>query len=246
MKENNMRQRDPNHERRLQGLLILSADDFKRQIGVSDYRKSDYVASEVLTTIIRLRHGQSTGVLDAATEEMHRRVVKMVEIHTIRRHSDVWRELKRNCSEVVVDAVSYFWTTLISDEQAVCNAEVRFAVYLQNKVDDYMRHLLIEENTRTSINDFVASDEDGDEAEFIDTVEDDIGESPETIAIKRQESEKINNALMSLLRIEQNAYYFRVECEYDWDTVAKFLGCSIPIARQHLNIGFEKLRGALA
>lgn len=241
-----MRQRDPNHERRLQGLLTSSADDCKRQIAVSDYRKNDYVASEVLASIVRLRFGQTTGVLHAATEEMHRRVVKMVEIHTFRRHSDAWRELKHNCSEVVVDAISYFWTTFIEDEQVVCNAEVRFAVYLQNKVDDYMKHLLIEENTRKSINDIAASDEDGDEADFIDTVEDDIGKSPEAVAIKMQENEKINGAFMSLPRIERNAFYFRMECEYDWDTVAKFLGCSIPIARQHLNRGLEKLQGALA
>jgi len=241
-----MRQRDPNHERRLQSLLISSADDCKRQIAISDYRKNDYVASEVLASIVRLRFGQCTGVLHAATEELHRRVVKMVEIHTFRRHSDIWRELKRNCSEVVVDAISYFWTMFIADEQAVCNAEVRFAVYLQNKVDDYMTHLLIEENTRTSINDIAASDEDGDEVDFIDTVEDDFGESPDVAAITMQEREKINAALMSLPRLERNAFYFRVECEYDWEAVAKFLGCSIPTARQHLNRGLEKLQGALA
>jgi len=241
-----MRQRDPNHERRLQSLLISSADDCKRQIAISDYRKNDYVASEVLASIVRLRFGQCTGVLHAATEELHRRVVKMVEIHTFQRHSDIWRELKRNCSEVVVDAISYFWTMFIADEQAVCNAEVRFAVYLQNKVDDYMTHLLIEENTRTSINDIAASDEDGDEVDFIDTVEDDFGESPDVAAITMQEREKINAALMSLPRIERNAFYFRVECEYDWEAVAKFLGCSIPTARQHLNRGLEKLQGALA
>lgn len=241
-----MRQRDPDHEQRLQALLLSSADDCKRQIAVSDYRKNDYVASEVLASIIRLRFGQSTGVLHAATEELHRRVVKMVEIYTFQRYSDVWRELKNNSSEVLVDTISYFWKTFIDDEQLVCNAEVRFFVYLQNRVDDYRRHLETEENTRKSINDIAASDEDGDEVDFIDTVEADFGESPETVAIRMQESKKINSALMSLPRIERNAFYFRVECEYDWDTVAKFLGCSIPTARQHLNRGVEKLQGALA
>lgn len=241
-----MRQRDPSHERRLQSLLISSADDCKRQIAVSDYRQNDYVASEVLASIIRLRFGQSTGVLHAATQELHRRVVKMVEIHTHQRHAGTWRELKRNCSEVVVDAISYFWKTFMDDEQAVCNAEVRFAVYLQNKLDDYKTHLLTEENTRKSVNDMAVTDEDGDEAEFIDTVEDALSESPEEFAIRMQESEKINSALMSLPCIERNAFYFRMECEYDWQTVAKFLGCSIPTARQHLNISLEKLQGALA
>lgn len=241
-----MRQRDPNHERRLQGLLTSSADDCKRQIAVSSHLKNDYVASEVLASIIRLRFGQSTGVLHAATEELHRRVVKMIEIQTHKRHTDAWGKLKRNCSEVVVDAISYFWKTFLEDEQAVCNAEVRFFVYLQNRVDDYRRHLETEENTRKSINDIAASDEDGDEADFIDTVEANFSESPEMVAIRMQESEKINDALMSLPRIERNAFYFRVECEYDWEAVAKFLECSIPTARQHLNRGLEKLQGALA
>lgn len=238
-----MRQRDPKHEQRLQSLLATSVDDCKRQIAVSDYQRTDYVASEVLATIIRLRYGQSTGILSVATEELHRRIVRRVEI--LIGDNVAWKELKRNCSEVLVDAVSYFWTKFIEDGQVVCNAEVRFAVYLQNKVYDYMRHLLTEENTRKSVDAMSASDEDGNETEFIDTVEDKHGESPEAAAIRKQESVKNASALMALLPAERHAFYFRMECGYDWKTVAQLLDCSIPTARQHLNRSLEKLQGAM-
>lgn len=243
MNKHSMRQRDTGHEHRLQGLLASSPEDCKQQIAVADYRSTGYVASEVLASIIRLRFGQSTGVLSAATEELNRRVVKMVEIHIRRKPG--WRMLERNSSEVIVDAISYFWTTFMADSQTVCNAEVRFAVYLGNKVDDHMKHLLTEENTRTSVDGMMATDEDGDEMNFIDTIEDANCESPEAVAIRSQESKKIMSSFMALPHIERNAFYFRVECGYDWKAVAQFLGCSIPTAREYVNRSLQKLRGAL-
>lgn len=238
-----MRQRDPIHDRRLQQFLWLAPQECKRQIAITDYRQPDYVASEVLASVIRARFGSSNGVLSGAAEALHRRVVQGAETRI--RTKDAWRRLEQNNSEVVTEAISYFWDKFLDDEQAVCNAEVRFAVYLKNKVDDYMRHLLTDENSRPSVDDMVGTDEDGDEVEFIDTVKDANGESPEEAAMRGQLSTKIVNALMSLPRRERNAFYFRVACEFEWKKVAELLGCSIPTARELVEKSLEKIRGEL-
>lgn len=238
-----MRQRDPNHERRLRQMLGLDPDECKRQIAIGDYLQSGYVASEVLASLIRVRSGATTGVLSAATEALHRRVIEGAEMRI--RTKAAWRQLEHNNSEVVAEAISYFWDKFLHDDQAVCNAEVRFAVYLENKVDDYMRHLLTEENTRPSVDDMVGTDEDGDEVDFIDTVKDANGESPEDAAARGQFSAKITSVLMALPRRERNAFYFRVECEYEWKKVGELLGCSIPTARELVKRSLEKLRGEL-
>lgn len=238
-----MRQRDPIHDRRLHQILWLDPQECKRQIAITDYRQPDYVVSEVLASMIRARFGANNGVLSAATEALHRRVVEGAGTRI--RTKEAWRQLEHNNSEVVTEAISYFWDKFLDDEQAVCNAEVRFVVYLKNKVDDYMRHLLTDENTRPSVEDVVGKDEDGDEVEFIDTVKDADGESPEEAAMRGQLSTKVMNALMSLRRRERNAFYFRVECEYKWKKVAELLGCSIPTARELVKNSLEKLRGEI-
>jgi DNA-directed RNA polymerase specialized sigma24 family protein len=88
-----------------------------------------------------------------------------------------------------------------------------------------------------------ATGEDGDPMNFIDTVEDINGETPENAAMRRQLSAKMMGVLMALPKQERNAFYFRVECGYDWITVAKLLGCSIPTAREYVKRSLEKLQG---
>lgn len=238
-----MRQRDPIHDRRLQQVLGLDPQECKRQIAITDYRQPDYVASEVLASLIRARFGASTGVLGAATEALHRRVIEGAETRI--RTKATWRQLEHNNSEIVPEAISYFWDKFLHDEQTVCNAEVRFAVYLKNKVDDYMRHLLTDENTRPSVDDMGRTDEDGDDVEFIDTIEDANGQSPEETAMRGQLSTKIMSALMALPRRKRNAFYFRVECGYEWNKVALLLECSVPTARKLVEGSLKELRGAL-
>jgi RNA polymerase sigma factor (sigma-70 family) len=118
-------------------------------------------------------------------------------------------------------------------------------VYLKNKVDDYMIHLLTDENTIPSVDDMDATDEDGDEVEFYEMVKDPNCESPEEAAMRAQLSAKITNALVALPRPERNAFYFRIECEYDWHKVADLLECSVPTARKLVKRSLDKLQGAI-
>jgi hypothetical protein len=247
-----MRQRDPKHERRLGELIELSPEDCKKQIKTSDYNLPEYVSSEVLASLVRARFGAKTGVLSTATEELHRRVISGVEVRI--RTKSKWQKLKFNNSEVIEDTVSYFWEIFLRDTQEVCNAEVRFYVYLSDRVDDFRKHLNTIENNRKSIDDMTVQNEDGDfKNNFIDTVEDNSTESSDFTATEEaviriedsQKSMKIMEVLSALPQNERNAYYFRVHCEYDWKTVAEFIGCSIPTARKHLNGSLLMLQGML-
>jgi RNA polymerase sigma factor (sigma-70 family) len=155
----------------------------------------------------------------------------------------VWRDIALNDSEAETEAVSYFWDKLLQDRQDVCNAEVRFAVYLENRVDDYMIHRLTSKNTMQSTDSMGAADEDGHEVAFIETVPDPTGVSPEQGAMQAQLSTAMMTVLVTLPTHERNAVYFRVGCDYDWKAVADLLDCSIPTARDLVNRGMTKLRG---
>ncbi|MDP1734440.1 MAG: sigma factor-like helix-turn-helix DNA-binding protein [Sulfuritalea sp.] len=238
-----MRQRDPNHEKRLNQLCSTSPQECKRQIGARKYTDADYVVSEVLASLVRLRFGKETGVLDVATAELHRRVIKTVEIRVW--GLGKWYGLMRNDSEIVAEAAQYFWDIFLKDEQQVCNAEVRFAVYLNDRLDDFRRHLLTQKNSQKSVDDIGEVDDDGSEGAYIDAVGDPTAETLEEIAARVQKSKHLTSILVALPQKQRNAFYYRVAFGYDWKTVAELLKCSIPTARSYVASSIEQLQGAL-
>jgi len=242
-KNNAMRKRDPKHELSLNVLIKQNPDRIKQQLLIDDYHDSEYIPSEVLASLIRARYGFQSDLLGLITRVLHRRVI--IGIHSCIRKNETLRSLAMDNSELVQEAASYFWGKFFEDEQLVSNSEVRFGVYLKDRVIDYMRYLLIEENTRESVDTFANVDDEGNSLNYIDTVEDDNNDSPEVEVIRLQEQSRIMAALINLPQKERNAFYFRVECEYDWMKVAKLLDCSIPTARALLNLSIEKLQGAL-
>lgn len=236
-----MRQRDPIHQQRLEALLCLSPEDCKAELRVVSCKDPLYVPSEVLSSLVRARYGESNGILSLAAEALHRRVVSGVGSRIWSKAA--WHSMAQHNSEVVKEAISYFWEKLLVDEQAVCNAEVRFGVYLANRVDDYMIHLLAKKNTNKSMQEMAARDENGQSVDFESTIEDSEYDGPLEEIIREEESTNLERKLMAMPKHERNAFYFRVECEYDWKTVARLLRCSIPTARKHLRIAIRRLEG---
>jgi len=238
-----MRQRDPNHEKRLNQLRSTNPQECKRQIGVHKHTADDYVASEVLASLVRLRFGKETGVLDAITAELHRRVIRAVEKRVWALGK--WYGLMRNDSEIVAEAAQYFWDIFLKDEQQVCNAEVRFAVYLNDRLDDFRRHLLTQKNSQKSVDGMSEADDDGSNGAYIDAVEDPTAETLEEIATRVQKSKHLTSILVALPQKQRNAFYYRVAFGYEWKTVADLLKCSIPTARSYVASSMEQLQGAL-
>jgi len=238
-----MRQRDPTHDRRLNDLLTLNAAACKSLVAITDYRDPNFVASEVLASIVRMQFGSMNGVLDASAAALLRRVVAGASAR-IRRKA-AWRDVAKHDSELIREAVSYFWEKFLADEQEVCNAEVRFAVYLNNKVDDYIIHRLAAKNSMESVDGMGTVDEDGREIAYIDTVADPDGETPEEAIDRFELSAAGMTALMKLPRRERLAVYYRKVLDYEWTEVADLLDCSIPTARELMKKGLAALRGAL-
>ncbi len=238
-----MRKRDPNHTARQALLQSQPKAEWLRQVAITNYKDPDYVASEVLAALIRVRFGNDNGQLDSAVNALNRRIVSLSRKH-IYTHP-VWASLAANNSELVIDAIQYLWGKLLSDTQEISNSEVRFAIFLSNRVDDFMRHQLTYDNSMPSSNDSDTSNEDDESIKLIDTLVDPECETPEEYAIRVERKERVLKMMMGLPKLERNAFYYRKELEYDWPKVAELLGCSIPTAHKHYKSCVDKLKGEL-
>lgn len=235
-----MRKRDPLHQKRLEEILKLPPSDVKIQISIEDYRTPGYVSSEVLASIVRTGYGKATGVLDVAAAMLLRRVIVGASLRI--RKKSFWREIAEHNNTVLDEAVSYFFEKFFEDTSEVSNSEVRFAIYLENRVDDYMKHLLAQKNSQSSLDAMSTIDEDGQQTHYVDTLEDDQAEQPLDFCMRKKLSIDLNDALMKMPKKERNAFYFRYECNYDWKKVAELLGCSIPTARDWVSKCEAKLK----
>ncbi len=235
-----MRKYQPQHEKKLKIIEGLTAIEVIRRIRVVDYKADDFLDSEVLASLIRNRVQASDGVVDEAVDVLNRRIQVLVG----KRLGSEWYKMKARGSTVIEDTIDYVWEVLLKAE-GISNCEVYFTVFVHDRVDEYMRHLLTKKNSMESIDAMTVHDKDGNETAFIDTVMDDGIETPEEILMRTQQTAAVCGILMSLPQTERNAFYFRVICQYDWKKVAAFIGCSIPTARQHLNRSLEKLMEAM-
>lgn len=144
-------------------------------------------------------------------------------------------------STVIEDTIDYVWDSLLEGE-GVSNCEVYFVVFVRDRVDDYMRHLLTKKNSMESTDAMTVKDNDGNQTPFIETIEDYYTETPEELLMRTQQTAALRGRLISQPQAERNVFYFRIECEYGWKKVAEFMGCSIPTARQHLKRILSKLQ----
>lgn len=238
-----MRKRDPKHQAQLASIQPLSPPQLIRRIGIGDHNDLSHIASEVLATLIRSRFGQAEGVVSAAVEELNRRIQVLVG----RRMRGMMGqpEIARRGDQALPDTIDYVWERFFEETVAVSNAEVRFAVFVRDRVDDFMRHLRADKNSMESVDAMIAGDMEGHTTPFIDTVEATDAENPEQVLASKQQNAKALNVLMALPKVERNAFYFRAEFKYEWKKIAELLGCSIPTANKHFATAMEKLEGAL-
>lgn len=73
-----MRKRDPKHTARQALLQAQPKTEWLRQVAITDYKDPEYVASEVLAALIRVRFGVDTGQLDAAVNAL--KLIKQMRI----------------------------------------------------------------------------------------------------------------------------------------------------------------------
>lgn len=238
-----MRVRDPNHEQQLRDVYGMDTAELKRRISIRTHEHADFLASEVLSTLIRNRYRESERVVDEAVTELNRRIQILVGKRT--RGMKAWGDVVRRGSTILEDTVDYVWEHLVADDSTLSNCEVRFAVFVRDRVDDFMRSQLRLKNSMQSVDAMVITDEEGESMPAVATEEDLDAETPEEALIQAQQTMRVRAALMSLPGKERDAFCFRTEYKYEWKKVAKLLDCSIPTANQYHQRALTKLLGEL-
>ena len=238
-----MRKRSPRHQEELDSLQRAELPEVFRRIKLSDHEQPDYVASEVLATLIRNRANQAGGVVTAAVVELNRRLQVFVgkRVRGVKSRPEV----KRRGDQMLGDTIDYVWDRFYEDQDLVSNSEAFFAVFARNKIDDFLEHLCADKNSMDSVDSMDIVDEDGNASSYISTVEDTNAETPEEALMRQQLNAKALNVLMTMPKLERDAFCYRVECKYPWQLDADLLGCSIPTANKHFAAAMEKLEGAL-
>jgi RNA polymerase sigma factor (sigma-70 family) len=236
-----MRKRQPKHENQLKSIEGATPAELIRRIKIEDYTADDYLDSEVLASLIRNRVQELAGIVNEATVMLTRRMQVLVGK---RLRCETWCEMPGRGSKVTEDTIDYVWDALL-EEDGISNCEVYFAVFVRDRVDDFMRHLLAQKNSMESIDSMTVNDEEGNQSPLIDMVIDEDSETPEEILMRAQQTEVVQRMLMSLQQAERNVFYFRIVYQYDWKKIADLMGCSIPTARKYLEKSFEKLQGVM-
>lgn len=238
-----MRTPDPEHVQHLRSLDRLSADQLTECIRVDSHIDPRHVRSEVLATLIRHPTGRPEKVLTAAVERLNARIQVLV--------GKRWRGLswlpgvRRRGSNALQDTIDYVWLRIFEDE-GVSNAEVRFAVFVRDRIDEFMRHLEAEKNSMDPIEGmFVVDAKTGEAAPLMDFQEDTACEMPEAALMRKQQSHALDDAILSLPKRLRQAFLLRAKFEYDWQRVADAVGCSVPTARKLYEQALEALQGAL-
>jgi hypothetical protein len=70
---------DSHHQASLSALIQQPIAEIKRRVAISNYKHTEFVASEVLVTLIRTRFGSKTGVLEPAAAQLLRRVTTLIQ-----------------------------------------------------------------------------------------------------------------------------------------------------------------------
>lgn len=235
-----MRKREPHHQAQLDSIPSLAAPDLPRRFSL-DHHHPDHIASEVLATVVLNRVGQARGVTDAAAEALIKRIQSLV--------GKRWQGMKsrpevlRRGGQAFEDVLDYVWDKLLEEKGPFSNAEYRFAVFVKDRVDDFLRHLRTEKNSMDSV-DGMGGDDDSATL-TADDIADDDAETPEEALMRKQQSAKVNQVLMDLPKRERDAFYFREEFKYEWAKVAELLDCSVPTARKYRDQAMDKLKGAM-
>jgi hypothetical protein len=238
-----MVQPDKGHQANLQALVKLDASEIRRRIALDDYRDTNYVASEVLASMVRAHFGKDSGVLDRAAAVLYKRLMTLIDRYFDK--NPTWKPIVTASSETLKEATAASWFTLLTDKNPVSFAEVRFLPWVEARTEDFLQQQLAQKNQMQSLETISAKDEDGKDTPYENTLRGDDDDAPDALLERKQLKERLMAMWMKSEPMARKALYFRLVCEYDWSEVAKLLNCSRPTARKYYNIGIEQLKGAI-
>jgi len=239
---------EPAHQARLQTIQAASAEEFKQWLKVSDFNDPNYIAPEVLATLVRIRFREAQGLHEVAAKALHDRVWKRIT-GMIGDHPEWIPAVKKeNQPEFVDDAAQEFWKEFLKDDsehpEEHIFAEVRFGPYLEGCVKDYIKHLYADKNSAVADTDVApveiekGEDGTGETTSIIDNAPDEQGENWLEELLAKDQVEVI---LKGLPAKERLALILRGKFGYEWDIVAHNLGVSKPTAHKIYKQGKERV-----
>ncbi len=224
-------------------LLRLPDEEVRRRITIARFNDTEFVASEVLVSLVRMRFGQSSGLLDRIVNVLHGRLIRLIDQYFGK--NPQWRGIVSASSETLKEATSAAWEALNKDQNPVSFAEVRFLPWVEARAEDYLQEQLARKNSMPSYDALTAVDEDGNSIGPENLLAGDERDIPETVLQRKELSQHLQELMMSWETAVRHAVYFRLECDYDWEQVASLMRVSKPTARKYYNIGIERLNGAI-
>jgi hypothetical protein len=220
-------------------IAALPEQELLRRIRLK-HTEPQHISSEVLATIVRSHLGRPRGIADAAVAMLNERIQLIAGAR--------WRaakdrpEVQRRGNQAFIDAIDYVWMQFFEDKAVVSNSEVRFGVFVRDRLDDFLRHLRADMNSMDSVDGLETGEQ---ETSIVESLEDVDGERPDEVLERKQLTEATIKALMALPKKHRDAFYFRAEQEYEWNKVAELLRCSVPTARSYYDKALESLKGVL-
>jgi hypothetical protein len=234
-----MRTRDPVHVTEMNQIAALPEHELLRRIRLR-HTEPQHISSEVLAAMVRSHLRRTKGIAEAAVAMLNDRIQLIVGARW--RGAKDRHEVQRRGNQAFADAIDYVWMQFFEDKSPVSNAEVRFGVFVRDRLDDFLRHLRTEANSMDSV-DGMESEEQ--ETSIVEGLEDTCGERPDEALERKQLTEAAIRELMKLSRKHRDAFYYRSEQEYEWTKVAELLRCSVPTARSYYAKALESLKGVL-
>lgn len=234
---------DPRHQANLKQLLQLPEAEVRRCVAIAKFSDVEFVASEVLVSLVRMRFGHGSGLLDLIVNVLYGRLMRLIDKYFSK--NPQWRGIVSASSETLREATSAAWEVLNKDPKPVSFAEARFLPWVEARAEDYLQEQLAQKNSMPSYDALTAVDEDGNAIGPENLLTGDERDIPETVFQRKQLSQHLQELMMSWEPAVRHAVYFRLECDYDWEQVADLMGVSKPTARKYYNIGIERLNGAI-
>lgn len=233
---------DPRHQANLQLLLKCQAAEIKQRVNITDFENSDYIASEVLVSLIRMRFGAGNGLLDVIVNTLHSRLMRLIQRYF--QKNPQWYSVVNSSSETLIEVTTSTWVALLNDVNTVSFAEVRFLGWVEARTVDYFKGQLAYKNQMPSYESITAVDEDGNETVQGNLLESDELDEPDLVFERKELSQSLAKLMMSWEPNIRQAVYYRLECDYDWEKTAALLNVSKPTAKKYYNIGIDALKGA--
>ncbi|MCK4827055.1 hypothetical protein KA005_65580, partial [bacterium] len=231
---------DPIHEKNLAVVLELEPREIQRRLKITDYNDPDYIACEVLASLVRCRFGKNNGVLGFIVNVLYARLTKFVNQYIHKNKQ--WYNVVNSSNEILGETVSYAWEKLCTDKNSVTLADVRFRKWVKDRAIDYFISQTREKNIIFTTLRTQKTDEEGNEIALDDFLEHDPEDGQEKVLERAELSIELILVMMTWERHIRLAVIYRLQKVYNWKQVSELLEVSIPTARKYYEIGVERLR----